>query len=143
MKDTNELKAASESGPLWLAVNRINQEAQGIRSYELVDTTGGALVRQYSLCNAPGERHRYVIAVLREENGRRGSNTLHDKVRVQDMLRVSRPRNHFELVSGARRVILLAGEVDHRDCILGNDEREQFITPCVARAKGGLLMLDL
>ncbi len=37
----------------------------------------------------------------------------------------------------------LAGEVDHRDCILGDDEREQFITPCVSRAKGGLLVLDL
>ncbi len=127
MKDAATSKAASESGPLWLAVNRINQEAQGIRSYELVDPTGGALpeftagahidvdsgeglVRQYSLCNSPGERHRYVIAVLREEDGRGGSKTLHDKVRVQDMLRVSRPRNHFELAPGARRVILLAAE---------------------------------
>ncbi len=98
---------------------------------------------QYALCNAPGERHRSVIAVLREENGPGGSKTQHDKVRVQDMLRASRPRNHFELVSGARRVILVAGEVGHRDGILGGDEREQFITPCPSRTKGGLLMLDL
>ncbi|WP_309852862.1 MULTISPECIES: PDR/VanB family oxidoreductase [unclassified Caballeronia] len=72
---------------------------------------GEGRVRQYSLCNAPGERHRHVIAVLREENGRGGSKTLHDKVRVQDLLAVSRPRNHFGLVHGARRVILLAGGI--------------------------------
>ena len=58
-------------------------EAQDICSLELVATEGGALlaftagahidvhlpnglVRQYSLCNAPSETHRYVIGVLRD-----------------------------------------------------------------------------
>ena len=58
-------------------------EADGICSYELVRTDGqalppfeagahidvhlaGNLIRQYSLCNAPGETHRYQIGVLRD-----------------------------------------------------------------------------
>ncbi len=65
-------------------------EAQGIASFELrrIDGqplppfTAGAhidvhlpngITRQYSLCNAPGERHSYLIAVLREPQSRGGS----------------------------------------------------------------------
>ena len=113
---------------LELQVRQIRFEGRGIHSYEFVDPEGGDLppftagahidihlaggvVRQYSISNAPRERHRYVIAVLRDERGRGGSKALHEQLRVQDIVRVSRPRNNFHLVDGARRVLLIAGGI--------------------------------
>ncbi|MDE2478747.1 MAG: oxidoreductase [Betaproteobacteria bacterium] len=113
---------------LELLVRQIRLEARNIHSYELVHPRGeelpgfeaGAhidvqvaegLVRQYSLSNPPGERHRYVIGVLRDEQGRGGSRALHDSWRVGARVRVSEPRNHFALRPGARRVLLLAGGI--------------------------------
>ncbi|WP_370662347.1 PDR/VanB family oxidoreductase [Massilia varians] len=113
---------------LSLLVRQIRYEAEGINSYELVDPAGeelppftagahidihlpNGIIRQYSLCNSPMERHRYVIAVLRDEKGRGGSKALHDSLRVQDIVTVSQPRNNFTLVPGAKKVILLAGGI--------------------------------
>lgn len=113
---------------LSLQVRQIRHEASGINSYELVDPDGAPLppftagahidihlangtIRQYSLCNPPAERHRYVIAVLRDEKGRGGSKALHDTLHVQDIVTVSQPRNNFKLVPGAKKVILLAGGI--------------------------------
>jgi ferredoxin-NADP reductase len=53
------------------------------------------LERQYSLCGDPGDRSRWRIAVLREEEGGGGSVALHDEVEVGQRLRVRGPRNHF------------------------------------------------
>lgn len=113
---------------LSLLVRQIRFEGHGINSYELVHPQGEDLppfeagahidihladgvTRQYSLCNAPCERHRYVIAVLRDEKGRGGSKALHDTLRVQDLASVGVPRNNFGLAPGASRVILLAGGI--------------------------------
>ena len=102
-------------------------EADGICSYELVRTDGqplpafeaGAhvdvhlqdkLVRQYSLCNAPGETHRYLIGVLRDADSRGGSQAMHDHVDTGSVLQISAPKNHFPLVD-AERTVLLAGGI--------------------------------
>jgi len=102
-------------------------EADGICSYELVRIDGrplppfeagahidvhlaGNLVRQYSLCNAPGETHRYQIGVLRDADSRGGSQAMHDHVEMGSILRISEPKNHFPLVE-ARRSVLLAGGI--------------------------------
>jgi|SRR5450830_1036697 len=122
-----ETQAAASAGQLSLLVRQIRYEATGINSYELVDPDGAKLppfeagahldihlakgvVRQYSLCNSPSERHRYVIAVLRDEKGRGGSKALHDSLHVQDIVTVSLPRNHFPLIP-SRRAVLLAGGI--------------------------------
>jgi ferredoxin-NADP reductase len=68
-------------------------------------------VRQYSLVNAPGEGGRYVIGVKREPVSRGGSATLHDTVRVGDLLGVSAPRNNFPLRRDAELTILLAAGI--------------------------------
>ncbi|MFS2214131.1 2Fe-2S iron-sulfur cluster-binding protein [Telluria sp. Tellsp104] len=68
------------------------------------------LVRQYSLCNDPSERHRYLIAVLRDSHSRGGSQAIHDDVAVGDTLAISAPKNHFPLVP-ATRYLLLAGGI--------------------------------
>ncbi|XYJ08289.1 PDR/VanB family oxidoreductase [Telluria sp. B2] len=102
-------------------------EADGICSYELVRTDGqalppfeagahidvhlaGNLVRQYSLCNAPGETHRYLIGVLRDTDSRGGSQAMHDHVDLGSVLQISEPKNHFPLVE-AKRTLLLAGGI--------------------------------
>jgi len=119
---------SSPSDTLDVFVRQIRFEGTGINSYELVDPDGRELppfsagahidvhlrdgtVRQYSLSNDPHERHRYVIAVLKDEVGRGGSRSLHDTLRVQDRVTISRPRNNFGLVDDAKKVVLLAGGI--------------------------------
>jgi vanillate O-demethylase ferredoxin subunit len=102
-------------------------EAEGICTYELVRTDGqplppfdaGAhidvhlgehLIRQYSLCNAPGETQRYQIGVLRDVDSRGGSLAMHDHVDLGSVLQISEPKNHFPLVE-AKRTLLLAGGI--------------------------------
>ena len=104
-----------------------HNEADGICSYELVPTSGAALpgfeagahvdvhlpgnlVRQYSLCNAPTETHRYQIGVLRDAGSRGGSEAMHDHIDVGSVLTISAPKNHFPLVE-AKRTLLLAGGI--------------------------------
>lgn len=110
------------------------REAEGIYSFELVDPQGAPLppfeagahievqipgsgatplVRQYSLANAPGERHRYLIAVLKEPASRGGSRAMHELVQQGDGLQIGAPRNHFALSDSADREqsVLLAGGI--------------------------------
>lgn len=111
-----------------LLVRSIALEAKGINAYELVDPAGAALppftagshidvklagnfIRQYSLCNDPRERHRYVIGVLNVAGGRGGSKAMHESVRVGDLLNISAPRNNFSLAQDASRHVLLAGGI--------------------------------
>ncbi len=102
-------------------------EAQDICSFELVAADGGALppfsagahidvhvapglVRQYSLCNAPQETHRYVIGVLRDANSRGGSIAMH-ALQAGQTIAISAPRNHFALADAAPHSLLLAGGI--------------------------------
>src|SRR5215472_2408192 len=112
-----------------LRVSNITREAQDIASFELLDPLGlelppftaGAhldvrindyIRRQYSLCNDPQERDRYVIAVLNEPAGRGGSRAMHEQIAVGSVLLVSTPRNRFPLAGREARVhLLLAGGI--------------------------------
>lgn len=102
-------------------------EAEGVCSFELVADHGGplpafsagahidvhiapGLIRQYSLCNASSERDRYRIAVLLEPQSRGGSSGMHEKIQVGDLVRISNPKNHFELTL-ANHSLLLAGGI--------------------------------
>lgn len=69
------------------------------------------LIRQYSLCNPPGEQHRYVIAVLRDPKSRGGAVAMHDRVHQGDTIRISEPRNLFVLDETATRTLLFAGGI--------------------------------
>jgi len=71
----------------------------------------GGLIRQYSLCNPPGERDRYQIGVLKDPGSRGGSQCMHEQIHVGERLRISEPRNHFPLVAEARRSLLFAGGI--------------------------------
>lgn len=101
-------------------------EAEGICSYELVRLDGAPLppfeagahidvhvgdkhVRQYSLCNAPHETHRYLIGVLRDAGSRGGSLAMHHAVHAGSVLAISAPRNHFPLVDASRTLLIAGG----------------------------------
>lgn len=123
------IPAVAEAKPrVEVRLRAIAFEADGILSFEFVDPDGGelppftagahidvhirdGLVRQYSLCNDPRERSRYVIAVLKEAVGRGGSRAMHDALRPGDRLVVSAPRNHFPLAAEASHHLLLAGGI--------------------------------
>jgi vanillate O-demethylase ferredoxin subunit len=111
-----------------MRVERVWDEAEEIRAFELRLADGGALppveagshidlhlapglIRQYSLCNEPGETEHYIIAVKREGEGRGGSRHLHERVRAGDLIKVVGPRNNFPLNPVAVRSVLLAGGI--------------------------------
>src|SRR3546814_4716626 len=104
---------------LEVRVTKKTLEADDIASFELKNCDGSSLphfsagshvdvnmanglVRQYSLCNVPGETDRYLIAVLRDPNTRGGSAFMHDRVQQGDTLTISQPRNLFALARDAR-----------------------------------------
>ena len=120
--------AASGRSTRTLMVRAITYLARDILSFELVSPeraplpafsagahldvhVPGGYIRQYSLCNDPTERHRYVIAVLRETHGRGGSEAMHQAVQAGSELVVSEPRNRFPLAANADRHILVAGGI--------------------------------
>jgi len=111
-----------------LVVTEKTEIAAGIFRFELRDPqrrelpmfTPGAHIsvctpsgvnRNYSLCNAPSERERYVIAVKREPSGRGGSVSMADELQLGDSIEVSSPRNEFELSPAARNFIFVAGGI--------------------------------
>ncbi|HEY5211312.1 MAG TPA: PDR/VanB family oxidoreductase [Stellaceae bacterium] len=103
------------------------EEATGIYSYELVDPDGkelppfeagahldvkiGDKIRQFSLSNAPSERHRYVLGVQRELAGRGGSAAFCDTVAEGDTVVIRGPHNLFPLATDAKETVLLAGGI--------------------------------
>ncbi|MFD1952591.1 PDR/VanB family oxidoreductase [Sphingomonas arantia] len=69
------------------------------------------LIRQYSLLNAPVDRHRYVVAIALEGASRGGSRHLHEQVAEGDRIDVGAPRCHFHLVEDAPYSVLIAGGI--------------------------------
>lgn len=79
---------------------------------ELALPAGGKpLLRHYSLCNAPHERDRYVIAVKQESDSRGGSTYIHESLKEGDILQVAGPRDQFPPVAGAPHHLLIAGGI--------------------------------
>ena len=114
--------------PLLVRVARKHTEALDICSLDLVAEPGhtlpgfsagahidvalpNGLVRQYSLCNPPGETGRYQIAVLRDAASRGGSQAVHEAVAEGSTLHISAPKNHFPLATDAAHHLLLAGGI--------------------------------
>jgi ferredoxin-NADP reductase len=73
---------------------------------ELLLTEG--LERSYSLCGPPGG-DRWRIAVLREADGRGGSEFVHARLRPGDRVRARGPRNHFPLEPAPRYRFVAGG----------------------------------
>jgi len=129
-----------------VVVSKADAIGSSINRYELTAPDGSGLpewtagahidivvapeyLRQYSLCGDPADRGRYVIGVLREEEGRGGSKLMHRIFSEGRKIFISRPINHFELVEDAKMSLLMGGGIGitpmiafaHRLHALGRD----------------------
>jgi ferredoxin-NADP reductase len=85
--------------------------------------------RQYSLAGDPADSSKYVLGVLREDEGRGGSLLMCRVFREGRRVFISEPRNHFPLDENASFSILMAGGIGvtplitmaHRLHALGRD----------------------
>lgn len=113
---------------LELKVSAVRCEARDVLWLELRDPRGtdlppftagahlefylsNGLIRHYSLCNDPRERHRYCVGVGRAANSRGGSQYVHDHLRVGTKVVTSTPRNHFALDRAAPDLVFIAGGI--------------------------------
>lgn len=111
-----------------LKVADITELVPGIKQFVLTADGGGALppfeagshidietdiglLRSYSLSNNPTDRNRYVLAILREEQGGGGSKWMHDQVKTGDILKASAPSNNFPLDESAGQYTMIAGGI--------------------------------
>jgi ferredoxin-NADP reductase len=67
------------------------------------------LVRQYSLCGDPNDRSVWRIGVLREPQGRGGSEHVHESLTEGAEVQVRGPRNNFPLVESPRYLFIAGG----------------------------------
>ena len=113
---------------LSVEVTAIEDVAENIRRFELSPDFGVSLPkfsagahitietpskerRDYSLINSTDTSGVYSIAVKREADGDGGSRSMHDHVKVGAVLRISSPRNYFELAADAQSFLLIAGGI--------------------------------
>ena len=66
-------------------------------------------LRQYSLTGDPTRAGTWTVAVLRDANGRGGSQYIHDHVSAGDKLSVRGPRNHFPLIEASEYRFVAGG----------------------------------
>ena len=131
-----------------LFVKSVTWEAEGVHSYDLrapdlsplPPATAGAhidlvlpqgLTRSYSLLNAPGEAHRYWVAVQKDPQSRGGSSWIHQQLKAGDPIKVHPPRNHFALVEGQAPVVLIAGGIGVTPLVAMAAQLNQRQTPWV------------
>lgn len=109
-----------------LSVTQRRTVAEGVVELTLTDPAGGSLPewtpgahielllapglsKHYSLCGDPEDRSSWTVAVLREPNGRGGSEFVHTELTEGAKLQVKGPRNHFALVPSPRYLFIAGG----------------------------------
>ncbi|WP_447588497.1 PDR/VanB family oxidoreductase [Aquipseudomonas campi] len=112
--------------PLQLRLDQVTREADGVISLRFSDPTGAPLpawqagahlelqlpsgkLRHYSLCGDVSDRFSYRVGVLRDVQGRGGSEEIHTQLRVGQCYRTSLPRNHFALKPAPRYLFIAGG----------------------------------
>jgi ferredoxin-NADP reductase len=110
-----------------LVVERIDPEADGVVSVVLTHADGvtlppwqpGAHIdfiltpeieRQYSLSGDPADGEHWRLGILREPEGRGGSQYVHDQLKAGDTVEIRGPRNNFPFQT-AESYIFIAGGI--------------------------------
>ncbi|WP_424923640.1 PDR/VanB family oxidoreductase [Amycolatopsis acidicola] len=121
------MRSTPEEADLKLVVDRREVLADDVVRLRLADPEGAPLpewspgahidlrftedlVRQYSLCGDPDDKHSWQVAILREPASRGGSEFAHDRLTEGTRISVRGPRNHFEL-SAAEEYLFIAGGI--------------------------------
>ena len=108
-----------------LVITAREARAEGVISLTLADPHGAQLpawtpgahidllldgiVRQYSLCGAPGDQNTWRIAILLAPDGRGGSRKVHQTLKAGSPIAVRGPRNHFPLYAAPRYIFIAGG----------------------------------
>ena len=104
-----------EQGQGVLVLDLVAADGQALPAFEAgahVDLhLGDGLVRQYSLCSDPADRGTYRLGILKDPKSRGGSLAAHAALHPGSEVRISPPRNHFPLVMGAPRTVLVGGGI--------------------------------
>ena len=69
------------------------------------------VTRQYSICNDQRDKDHYLIAVKKEDAGRGGSLAMHNDFVEGQIIKISAPRNNFDLDLSAEHYVLVAGGI--------------------------------
>jgi vanillate O-demethylase ferredoxin subunit len=145
-----------------VTLTRKEREAENIFLFEFQRADGGqlppftagshidvhvrpGLIRQYSLCNHPDERHRYQLGVLQTADSRGGSKGMHEDLHVGQTVLISEPRNLFELEPTARHSLLFAGGIGITPILsmadILSDQQQPFSLFYFARSKASAAFL--
>jgi phthalate 4,5-dioxygenase reductase subunit len=118
-----------DSREMALTVRKKSEIADGVFLFELRSPAGADLPafkpgshitvtapsgqkRRYSLCNDPGERDHYLIAVKQETSGRGGSLSFTSDVKEGDQITAEPPANEFEMsASEPKSIVFIAGGI--------------------------------
>ncbi|MEN8132913.1 MAG: pyridoxamine 5'-phosphate oxidase family protein [Pseudomonadota bacterium] len=152
---------------LSLRVERIQHEAEHIKSFRLRALDGGLLPefqpgshiqvkvqlpdgsqaeRHYSLLSDPDDRTQYEIGVLAEPGGRGGSLYLHEQIHEGDVVVSRAPKNEFPMADRASHSVLIAGGIGITPILSMlqklASERQSFELHYSARTYSGLAFRD-
>jgi reductive dehalogenase len=117
-----------DSPVIQVIITKAEASADGVMKYEFEPVAGGDLpewqagahldivvapefLRQYSMSGDPADRSKYQIAVLREGDGRGGSQLIHRIFSEGRKIFVSKPVNHFPLDNSATTSVLMGGGI--------------------------------
>ena len=128
LNPVHQYSASGTSPVLQVEVSHVEKMTDAITKYELKSIDGTDLpawstgahldvlvapefLRQYSMSGDPANRNRYQIGVLREDDDRGGSKTMHRIFTRGRKVFISKPINHFELEEGASKIFLMGGGI--------------------------------
>jgi len=117
-----------EAPVIRVSVNKVEKQTEGVTKYEFTSLDGSSLpkfeagahldvvvapefFRQYSLSGDPADQSKYQIGVLREAEGRGGSDLLHRIFTEGRKVFVSKPINHFPLEPSLKKAVLMGGGI--------------------------------
>jgi len=104
------VSVGGEALPQWRPGSHIDLTLNAAADNEVDFADEKIMLRQYSLCGDYHDSSRWQIAVLREENGRGGSQFIHEHLSEGDTLKVSVPRNHFAF-KPRKKCLFIAGGI--------------------------------